>query len=265
MNLEGLGCLFIEENSGWMDTRLKFIMPNACTFSGSQLVGNTLLIRNTIVEIDRLLVGYKLYKEADSELYLEFGRAKMEHLFDSRIQYKSYFNGIQGAFTKGNLHLHGGQLAIDWELDHYGFIGEAILSNVNNSNLTITYSITDWVSEEDYLISQFSAKQYIDIVMDNEFYIYAAFMRNHRISSHSNAIYAGATLGEIKKMGDWTFDANYQYIGVNSVPTFDLNGIGFGHGVQIKAGVGITDNLSLNTKIIFADMNRVELCAHYKW
>jgi hypothetical protein len=41
--------------------------------------------------------------------------------------------------------------------------------------------------------------------------------------------YVGFSIGELKKKGDWAFDINYQVVEAQSIPDFDVQGIGLGN------------------------------------
>lgn len=69
------------------------------------------------------------------------------------------------------------------------------------------------------------------------FYPYAAALVNHDAKRWpsaggklaNGAWYAGVTIGKLCKACDWSLDVNYQVVGAQAVPDFDLSGIGHGN------------------------------------
>lgn len=117
--------------------------------------------------------------------------------------------------------------------------------------------------------------------------IYAAGLWNHACKSHNKhhkrkglGLYAGVTVGVVKKEGDWSVDLQYQYVEENAIAFDDENGIGLldtlsdccdvdfppgaGYkGWRLEALYAITDNFSVDSLIEYADST--EHVAHNYW
>ena len=89
--------------------------------------------------------------------------------------------------------------------------------------------------------------------------IYVAGLINgnaHRtkLTHHSRAnwgTYAGFSIGELRKQGDWALDVNYQVLAAQCVPDFDVQGIGLGNAsnsgfytIDVKGGGPKTERTS---------------------
>jgi hypothetical protein len=62
--------------------------------------------------------------------------------------------------------------------------------------------------------------------------LYNHVAKEHAITGRKKANfggYAGFSIGELKKKGDWAFDANYQVVAAQAIPDFDVQGIGLGN------------------------------------
>ena len=66
---------------------------------------------------------------------------------------------------------------------------------------------------------------------------YSAGLYNHaakRIAITNNTLsnygaYFGLSIGQARKQGDWAVDMNYQIVGAQAIPDFDVSGIGKGN------------------------------------
>ena len=101
----------------------------------------------TNIDLDKAFVGYHLYKNSQNKLIVEIGRNKMDSMFDSKIQFDSYFNGmhIHYKYSPSNLFqftLHGGPHLINSDKNQYGWITEGIWSHIACNPITLKYSIS---------------------------------------------------------------------------------------------------------------------------
>ena len=244
----------LENDVFWADSKLKFSISDVSSKK-----------KHTDIDMERLLFGYTVLDQSPYSAFLEIGREKLDSLFDSKVQYVSYFNGFHESFSLGNLTIHSAQSVIDSSESTYSLILEAIYQDLFDVPLTVSYGITDWLMEEDFLISQITAKYKIGDVLKKKTSLYGALLSNHKGKCHQDhqGFYCGICWGEVKKANDWLLDVNYQYTGEECVPDFDYNGIG--NGVQIKGAVGVTTNLSLQTKVNLANKCKLEVAAICKW
>jgi len=215
------------------------------------------------IDFDRLLVGYQM--ASAPEIFIEAGRIKMDHIFNSKLQYHSHFNGLHAGLAKDNISAHGGIHIVTSDMDHYGFVGEIQHTGLMNLPLKSIYSLISWGSDTEYLISQLGGEYALGTVSNKSISVYGAFLRNHRISSHSNGYYIGAKLGEIKVAKDWLVDLHYQNTGIYTIPFWDYQGIG--NGMQLKVAYAITDQCTAQAKanVVSGGKNQLEFCMAYKW
>ena len=242
-----------EEINTWADAKLKLSILDACSKNGAMGM-----------DLERCLIGYAIDTSAAGRLFAEVGREKMEHLFESKLQYKSSFNGLHLGFQNANWQIHGGPHVVDSDMEHYGAVGEVIYYAPNDP-LIVSYSITHWMPSLPYTISQILAKYDIGHVGDHPVTFYGAFLRNHQKTCHSNGGYVGASLGRLEFAGDFGLDLNCQYASVNAIPEIDFNGIEEGWHMQCKAIYMLTDHFSLEGKMSFGTDIISEFAAVYKW
>jgi hypothetical protein len=152
---------------------------------------------------------------------------------------------------------------VSYQDNQYVHVGEVDFMDVAETGLYFKYSYTHWrkhgssslwetgdgggpwsaiatLSDNPqfkFQISQFLLGYAIDPeVLRFPLKIYGAFLMNHaaeQISSpvnitskDRNAWYMGFTAGQVAKRGDWSLEVVYQAVGAQSVPDFDMAGIG---------------------------------------
>lgn len=258
------------KEKGWMCAKVK-----ASTFNGKE----------SLMFLNKAYVGYLLFDNENVNFTVELGRNVMEDMFDSKMQFNSYYNGFHFSYAYAipdiiNFELHGGPFVIDSNAHHYGWIAEAIWKNLANTNISCTYSFMDWNKPEDenfnYAISQLKAQYDVGTAS-----VYAAYLYNHQEESISDwhryhylkedsnigyGYYFGFSIGKIKQARDCSFDVCYQYCSPYTVPFYDFEGLC--RGIQMKAVVAITNTLALQTKFALHDApnnKRLELHAIYTW
>jgi hypothetical protein len=252
IKLEASASAFLENDYAWGDGKVKCCI---CDVDKSK--------KAVEVDLERLLIGHHLYVKDDTDLFLEVGRSKMDYLFTSRLQFRSYFNGIHLSLKKGDLRIHAGENIIDSKLNHYGTIAEIWYQNILGFPLMLSYSLTDWLSEQDYINSQLSAMWNVTNVYGQPVAVYAAVLKNHMERAHSNGFYIGTCIGCIEKAKDWLIDVTYHYTGDYLIPDFDDRDVG--DGIEIKSAISLTDHFFMQGKFEFSWDNYMELSANYKW
>lgn len=231
--------------------------------------------KSSIISLTRAIIGYQLYDTKKYSIGIEIGRNKMDTMFDSKMQFNSYFNGIHVVYNlkEPNLFdftLHGGPHLIDAEYRHYGWVGEAIWKNIGTSPITLKYSFTDWNPPHeddrydvfyDYALSQITACYEIaDTVL------YGAYLFNHKEDKYNDGFYLGFTAGQIRKARDFLFDVNFQSMKNRLISPLDLKGLK--RGVQVKVMYALADSLCLEGKFSLHDSHhnkKLEMQAVYSW
>jgi hypothetical protein len=171
----------------------------------------------------------------------------------------------------GDTYVNVGAFLINDKTNHYGFVTEIGALRIANVGLNMKYSLIDWyrpgsetargnTNAENqlanlryrFLVSQLlsSYQFYPEWIGKRLIKFYAAGLINHlaldnplaRAGVAGEAFgkqnwgwYAGVSIGLVKKQFDWAIDANFQWLQLQAVPDFDVNGIGRGN----AAGAGI--------------------------
>jgi hypothetical protein len=151
------------------------------------------------------------------------------------------------------VYLHAGAFVINETQNHYGYLGETGIYNVGGTGIYMKYSLVDWDTKDfptaienerfNFLISQVLVGYRIyPVTFQRVILVYLAGLYNHAakklaITKYRKAnwgTYLGVSIGELRKKGDWAFDANYQILAAQCVPDYDVAGIGMGN----AAGAG---------------------------
>ena len=208
------------------------------------------------LSLERAYLGGRLVSRDTFTIDAEIGRRNFSNVFDSRIQFGSFMDGVvlkydQGLDPLGDIYLYGGPFLIDERDNHYGYVGELGILNMFGTGLYLKYSLIDWDTkdfsdplEEDrfrFLNSQVTLGYRIRPKWLNKNIIfYTAGLLNSAakplpVTSDTRARYgwyAGLSAGEVRKRGDWSFDINYQQVAAQAVPGFDSAGIGRGNAAR---------------------------------
>lgn len=200
--------------------------------------------------LQRALLGVRLADEDWYNLDLEVGRLQMDYLFDSKIEFGSFFDGILFKYMAssarwGDPYFYGGPFVVNDVADHIGIVLEAGILSLFNTGLYAKYSFINWgmkgySTKAQQLTYAFADSQ---LILGYEFIpkkikkvtnIYLAGLINSRAKSvpqtnyrlANKAFYAGVSMGILQNPGDFAFDINYQYVEPQAIPDFDANGIG---------------------------------------
>ena len=289
----------------WVSTKVKWTAAD----------GIDGLALGTKTELDRAFVGMDIYECGKRDFYIELGRSRLEYIFDSRVEFSNFFDGIHLYYTDcwssiGTFVAHGGPFVVDAITNHYAWVFETWVDDLGGTGFIVKYSLIDWNRHSPtgrfgsstaakvpglgktvknnpryrFLVSQmlFGWEGDIDFCRCKTLYLYGAVLANHDAKKSfttdnkyaNKAWYVGFTLGKLCKACDWSLDANYQYVQAQSVPEFDLSGIGHGNaqngflsdaliaglspgeainftnykGFQVSLLYALTDALSLRTK-----------------
>ena len=184
---------------------------------------------------------------------IEVGRRSMSSVFDSKVQFGSFFDGVllryDHSFEKvGDYYLRVGPFIINDRRDHFGYIGETGLLNIAGTGFYGKFSTVAWHTKtypEDFvtdrfrfIVSQLTAGYRFRIESIKKLgIVYSAFLYNWAakklpVSDSKRApwgFYAGVSLGQLLQQWDWAFDMNYQIVLAQAFPDFDSNGISLGN------------------------------------
>lgn len=232
-----------DTDDSWSQVKLEFKNPMGVVSGKS----NGIAMR-------RAFIGYDFLQNDNQELYMEVGRQGSSDIFESQVQFDSTYDGIVLGYdytlpTWGHIYIHGGPLVVNNVTDQFAWIGEVGFTNIGATGLYTKYSYAHWRKcgvdatgtknspEFRYANSQVT----LGYVFKNKILglparLFSGFVHNHvakatESSAHKrrpNAYYAGFNVGKLEKGGDWNFTVAYERVELNSIPQFDLSGIGRG-------------------------------------
>jgi hypothetical protein len=203
------------------------------------------------IKLDRAYWGYRLIDGDRHTMDIEAGRrGSMLGLFDSKLQFLANFDGISlkdnySVDNVGDLYYTLGVFVVNEKKDQAAYVGEAGIINIANTGFYTKYALIDWDTKKDvkvpeqfrFIVSQLIVGyKWIPQVLDRPVVIYLGNLYNHRAQptkASSGRVagyggYFGFSAGALKLAGDWSFDANYQVLGAQCVPDYDVSGIGIG-------------------------------------
>ena len=200
------------------------------------------------VNLERCYLGGRVIPGETFIMDMELGRRNLSNIFDSKIEFSSLFDGLLVKFNKsferiGNFYVNSGAFLVNDRKNHYGLVSELGMLSIGNTGAYIKYSIIDWKHhyhnplEElafSYIDSQLTVGYQGEIPKWKKFLkVYAAGLINHAARgiplTHGKkekwGAYAGVSIGQLRKKGDWALDTNYQIVCAQAVPDFDSAGI----------------------------------------
>jgi len=194
--------------------------------------------------------GYNFWEQGTSRFDMEIGRRRLYDVFDSKIQFWSYFDSVLARFTSSyegvtDLTLKASAFIVDYTVNHYGYVGELGLLNLIDTGLDFKYSLIDWNTLHrpnrfgchHALGTQFCNSQVLlnynlspDLVRLKTC-LYGAYLYNHAARATSwthhmkaaDAYYVGARLGEAVRKGDFAVELFYQWVKAQAVPEWDVS------------------------------------------
>ena len=241
---------------GWGTIRLQFSNPAGITtptrrpmiFDSRKIMYGSGEVNNVVLR--KCYAGYNLWEQGSSRFDLEVGRRRFYDVFDSRVEFWEFFDGLLARYTSsyeglGDLSLKGGAFVVDYTVNHYGYIGELGLLNIGDAGFDVKYCLVDWdtlhranrFGQVHPLGTRFVNSQ---ILADYNFSpdlinirscIYAAYLVNHAAKATSvtnyrkakDAYYIGARAGEAARKGDYSFELFYQWVKAQAVPEMDTS------------------------------------------
>jgi hypothetical protein len=196
------------------------------------------------IQLAKAFFGYTLYNDNGQNVELNLGRQRLYDLFDSRVMFANRFDGLAFKYTSifdgiGSAHATWGSYLVDDRSNHYGHAFEVGLADIVNSGAFFKFSFNKLSKEnvvgvKSYLkdLAKHNVSQLLvgwvlpqEVTWGYTTKLYAAYLTNHKAKKearlqnhrHNHAWYAGFSMGSIKKPGDFTFDANWQYVEGNAI------------------------------------------------
>jgi len=212
--------------------------------------------------LEQAYMRQRILEDGKSVFDISAGRNKLYNIFDSKLQFNAILDGVTISYQNGyprvfNLQLTAAGGVISQQYNQYGWVGEIGISRILDTGLFIRYSFTDWMKEGvtpisygdgrptglsaannpqyAFQISQFTSGWEIEQV---KLRLYWAALYNNAARPHPalgmnkldrTGWYVGFQLGRIQKKGDMAIEANYQWLGAQAVPGWDMAGIGNGN------------------------------------
>lgn len=98
-------------------------------------------------------MGYNFWMDPCSRFDIELGRrGNLYHVFDSRVQFLSRFDGIllkwsgNYGFAK-EVYAKVGGLVVDERVNHFAYVTEVGILNIKESGIDLKYSFIDWCGQ----------------------------------------------------------------------------------------------------------------------
>ena len=204
------------------------------------------------VRIEKAYLGGRAYDSDTMNIDAELGRRSLGNYLDSKLQFRVNTDGVlirleKGFEIAGDFFAKGACFIVDERNNHYALVTEIGMMEIASTGLYAKYSLIDWNLKRsladlplnfNFVISQgILGYRFVPKLYNKMTGIYAGFLYNHQakkifISNYKKLNmggYLGFTIGQLRKQGDWSIDANYQVLQSQAVPDFDMAGIGFGN------------------------------------
>lgn len=171
----------------------------------------------------------------------------------------------------GDFYVNPGVFLVDDKTNHYAYVAELGALHIANTGLGTKYSVIDWrkhyTNPQKDQRYEFVEQQFMLFYQCNPTWIakklikvYAAGISNLIASDlilpnyyppgvpipkesppaipttdfgkQNWGWYAGVTIGQLRKQGDWSIDTNFQWMQAQVVPDYDFSGIGRGNAAK---------------------------------
>jgi hypothetical protein len=205
---------------------------------------------NNKIKVEKAYFGYRVIDKDRHTADIEVGRRPLFLVFDSKLQFLSNFDGVNfkdsyAVDKVGDLYYQLGAFIVNEKKDQAAYIGELGILNVANTGFYTKYSLIDWDTKDisnvpqefHFIVSQLMlGYKFIPQPWDKIVNFYLGGLYNHRARATELTYnrranfggYLGFSIGQLKKAGDWSFEANYQVLAAQCVPAFDVSGVGIG-------------------------------------
>lgn len=99
--------------------------------------------------VKQAFFGYNLYKCKETEFDIEIGRRNLYHVFDSKVQFLSRFDGIVLSLNSSvkdlfEYYIYTAGFVVDFKSNHFSWITETGFLDIYESGLDLKYSFIDW-------------------------------------------------------------------------------------------------------------------------
>ncbi|MBS0627504.1 MAG: hypothetical protein JSS09_04765, partial [Verrucomicrobia bacterium] len=194
------------------------------------------------IKLSRAYFGARAFYGDSYYVDFEVGRKKLNSSFDSQLEFDSLFDGVLAKYDQsfdgvGDFYVHLGTFLINDKRDQFGYVGETGLMNIANTGIYTKISVIDWDTKDmhnildkrryDFIVSQMIlGYKFYPAKIQKQVTLYMAGLYNFKakrleITDYQKAnwgSYIGFTIGELKRKGDWSLDANYQWLAAQCVP-----------------------------------------------
>lgn len=272
--------------------------------------------------LKKAYMGYNIFTCEDSRFDVEVGRRRLSNVFDSNIQFLGQFDGILLKYSDrdealGDWFINAAGFVVNQRINHFAWVVETGLLNVWDTGIEVKYSFIDWKKNGraqcfdkgvwfrnpegfKFLNSQFSLAYNLGREsLGTPLQLYAAYLINHNqhgtryikkdkttafLRNANYGWYIGFKLGEMSpsKEGDWSFEAQYQYVGPVAVPDGDSAGIGRGNildesytsvergntnfkGFKFEFLYALTDNIIINQIVEWSKAAYPQVGGHHTY
>jgi hypothetical protein len=205
------------------------------------------------LKLERAFFGVRLINYDSLTFDIEPGRRRINSFIDTKVQGTSFFDGVLFRYDQGfeniaNFYIHAGPFVINERRYQFGYLGEIGMLDIGDSGLYAKYSLIDWDTKNlhnprenqrfQFIVNQFLlGYKFLPKSFNKLIVLYAAGLLNPvaerlRITGRKRAnwgAYAGFSIGELRKKGDWALDTSYQLLAPQVVPDFDEGGLGIGN------------------------------------
>lgn len=203
--------------------------------------------------LERAFFGARVMNGDTYTSDIEVGRRRLNYTFDSRIEFNSFMDGIMLKYdrafdTLGDFYLHGGPFVVDEFRNQYAYVFEVAVLNMFNTGIYTKYSFVNWNTTQLPTVERRRAFRFMDsqvIIgyktvpkwLGKMVTFYMAGLKNHAAhrleltgwKKKNYAGYIGFSAGELRQKNDWSLDFNYQWVQAQSIPMFDVSGVGTGN------------------------------------
>jgi hypothetical protein len=241
---------------GWGTIRLQFSNPagivtperKAMIYDNRRIMYGSGKLNE--LALRKCYAGYNIWEEGTSRFDIEIGRRRFYDVFDSRIQFNSYFDGVLLRFTRSfegiaDMSVKAAAFVVDYTVNHYGYIGEVGFLDIGDAGLDLKYSLIDWdtlhranrYGRKHPLGTRFLNSQVLALynfspdLVSIKSSVYAAYLVNSAAKATgwthhkkaNDAYYVGGRIGEALHKGDYSLELFYQWVKAQAVPEKDVS------------------------------------------
>lgn len=216
-----------------------------------------------------------LFKDNVVTTSIQVGRFPLSSLFNSKIHFNSYVDGVVGIWKtnlespfESYLKVAGFLRDHEWKIknSHLKNLSGGVelgFLNVGDIGLYLSTSIFNWnlapYDDSNHIYLEFLTAQGIigykndNLIFGYPFEIFASRVINlYEKRKENTGTYFGVILGKSESKGEFCFEGMYKWIDRKALPDFDLAGIikldRGGHGSVLKAKYMLTDSISTEVK-----------------